>query len=427
MHFNFFRGIINKNNYGENIMAEKKSDFLTDPAKLKEAAEKLQKEIIDAYKFNSGDRRVVVKEDYTKKPVIECWDMPMGKINEVMIKGDWKFGTYYLQGEPKEGFYRMDENQQYVFIPIAYSVSALSQANYTNAFDLVHPIEALNPQLRGHVYPNESSIEIAYPILDNLEMPSPWKFDLETSCVVNTMTGYAVEIKVTNEANRDMSAPDVNEAYSQGSGILNSSTRDTVAKLRTEKDDEATKDDIEEQNDEIEITLEDLSPKAMFETYQKYTLAKVGGKYQLQNKEMHGAEHSMNLKTKDDAQTKKWAYLNNLWIAACAADNNGADVAADKEFMNGDNLILLGTIMGALSNGQPVSSIFMSIANDQRIDQKDGAVKVTYAFLQSLKQNAGLGIELNATVEEYLSAMSSMEGPSHDNDPVMEMKKPVQN
>ena len=408
-------------------MAEKKSDFLTDPVKLKEAAEKLQKEIIDAYKFNSGDRRVVVKEDYTKKPMIECWDMPMGKINEVIGKGDWQFGTYYLQGEPKEGFYKMDENQQYVFIPIAYSVSTLSQANYTNAFDLVHPIEALNPQLRGHVYPNESSIEIAYPILDNLEMPSPWKFDLETSCVVNSMTGYAVEIKVTNEANRDMSAPDVNDAYKQGSGVLNTSTRDTVAKLRTEKDDESIKDDIEEQNDEIKITLEDLSPKAMFETYQKYNLAKVGGKYQLQNKEMHRAEHSMNLQTKDDAQAKKWAYLNNLWIDACAADNNGQEIPADKEFMNGDNLVLLGTIMGALTTGQPISTIFMAIANDQRLENKEGCVKVAYTFLQSLKQNAGLGIELNASMEEYLATMSSVAAPAHENDaPVME-KKPVQN
>lgn len=407
-------------------MAEKKSDFITDPVKLKEIAEGLQKELYDSYKINPTSNRIVVKEDYTRKPVVEFWDIPMGKINETMIKGDWKFGTYYLQGEPKEGFYKMQDGQ-YVFVEVGFKVSALSQENYQNAFDLVHPIEALNPQLRGHIYPKEGSIEIAYPILDNLEMPSPWKFDLETSCVVNSMTGYAVEIKVTNEANRDLSAPDKNEAYKQGSGILNTSTRETVAKLRTEKDDENTKDEIEEQSDEIKISLDDLSPKAMFETYNKYTLTKVGGKYQLQNKEMNRAEHSMNLQTKDDEQTKKWAYLNNLWIDACGADNRGVEVSADKEFMSADNLSLLGIIMGNLTVGLPVSQIFMSIANDQRIEDKDGAVRIAYTFLQSLRDNAGLSIQLNATMEEYLTTMSSMSSPTLDNDaPVMEMKKPNQ-
>lgn len=407
-------------------MAEKKSDFITDPVKLKEIAEGLQKELYDSYKITPTSNRVVVKEDYTRRPVVEFWDMPMGKINETMIKGDWKFGTYYLQGEPKEGFYKMQEGQ-YVFIPVGFKVSALSQTNYQNAFDLVHPIEALNPQLRGHIYPKEDTIEIAYPILDNLEMPSPWKFDLETSCVVNSMTGYAVEIKVTNEANRDLSAPDKNEAYKQGSGILNTSTRETVSKLRNEKDDENSIEEIEEQSEEIEISLEDLSPKAMFETYKKYNLTKVGGKYQLQNKEMNRAEHSMNLQTKDDAQTKKWAYLNNLWVEACGADNRGVEVSADKEFMNEDNLGLLGIIMGTLTNGLPVSQIFMSIANDQRIEDKDGAVRVAFTFLQLLRDHAGLSIQLNASMEEYLATMSSMSAPTLDNDaPVMEMKKPTQ-
>ena len=410
----------------KNIMAEKKSDFITDPAKLKEIAEGLQKEIYDAYKINPTTNRVVVKEDYTKRPVVEFWDIPMGKVNETMIKGDWKFGTYYLQGEPKEGFYKMQEGQ-YVFVPVGFKVTALSQTNYQNAFDLVYPIEALNPQLRGHIYPKEGTIEIAYPILDNLEMPSPWKFDLETSCVVNSMTGYAVEIKVTNEANRDLSASDKNGANKPGSGNFNTSTRETVSKLRNAKDDEKPKKEVAEQSEEIEISLEDLSPKAMFETYKKYHLTKVGGKYQLQNKEMNRAEHSMNLQTKDDAQTKKWAYLNNLWIDACGADNNGVKVSADQEFMSEDNLSLLGIIMGTITTGQPVSQIFMSIANDQRIADKDGAVRVAFTFLQSLRDHAGLSIQLNASMEEYLATMNSMSGLTRDNDaPVMEMKKPTQ-
>ena len=405
-------------------MAENKSDFIKDPVKLKEHAEKLQKEMYEFYKIDPKTNRIVIKEDYTHKPVIEFWDMPMGKVNEMITKGEWKYGTYYLDGDPKEGFYKM-ENGQYVFVHVTYNVSTLSQANYVNAFELAHPIEALNPQLRGHVYPNSDSIEIAYPIVDNLEMPSPWKFDRETSCVVNSMTGYAIEVKVTNESNRDMTAPDRNDAYKEGSGILNTSTRESVAKLRNERDSENVEDEIREQSDQIEISIEDLSPRQMFDTYQRYELTKVGGKYLLQNREKDRTEDVMNLTTKEDSQKMKFAYLNNLWLDACSAYNRGAELSRDQKYMDSTNLAILGVVMSTLKSGQPISEIFLAISNDQRIPDKQTAVMIAYTFLQLLNQRAGLNIELNASMDEYMAAMSSIENNSStidDNEPVMEKK-----
>lgn len=387
---------------------DKKSDFVTNPEELMKEAEKLQKDLVEKFHMKPESQNIKIKKDYTNKPVIEFNDMNVGELNVLLSGTDWKYGTYYMAGSPKEGFYKMNENQQYVFVPIEYKVSTLNNATIDNAYDMANAIKAYNPRLADHIYVSGNSLQITEKI-DNLELPSPWKFDAINGCIVNGMTSYVFDIKMTNEANRDMSAYNSNVGYKPGSAVVNTSTRDALSARRENEDKQEEENHLSEQSEEFTINLEDLSPKEMYNTYQNYVLVKVGDKHELQNKANTGEYRSIDIRTQnssvENVKPRKSAYLNNLWISACNEYSDQQSENNDWVF-EGDNAKVLATLMAGVRSGEPVSSI-MSKIEELDLSQTEISAKTAYRFLEHLRDKAGLNIQFDRTLEKCLDEMTN--------------------
>jgi hypothetical protein len=207
--------------------------------------------------------------------------------------------------------------------------------------------------------------------------------------------------------------------------------RDTLSGRR--EGNEASNIEDLNTNNRIKISLQDMSPKNMYETFNQYKLDENGN---LQKKEdRHNSFESLDLRrdnTNNLEQVKIWALLNELWIDACCQSNTGADERSNAEaFEKEQNREILFIIANEMMVGsQNPANVFLQIAESSNIQDKTEAAKIAYRFMDNLNRSAGIDIQLSGSEQDYIDKMNevqnemqnSAEEPEEEieNEPVME-------
>ena len=391
-------------------MAENKSDFIRDPQFLKDQAKDMIEKLRIGFNLSIAKQpniNMAIRKEFggIENPVIVFKDA-VGDFSKMLSADGWKYGIYYLQGSPKNGFHKMIDGK-HIFIETHQEYSPLSTVPIESAEEMKHFLIAKNPALDvTNVHADGAKLTITVPYLDHLEMPSTeWVYDRETKKIHSTHRNYSLDVEVTNAAS-------MNDGYKTPEGASSSyQKRDALIEdneRRELKNDEmvvaeGAEDVNVAQKNNLEIDEADFSPKKMYELFQTHRGSiDQDGKFSVGSSEGSQDRRSTSLNLKENEQSstlnqqeKEWLFMATLWVNACLKCGKEKE---EQAFEDSDCQQTLGAIMYFLKTGERKASVILNhIANLGF----ENAVEIANEFLTSLMVQAGYEIDFtNVNIDQ---------------------------
>lgn len=384
-------------------MAENKSDFIKDPQVLKDQATSMIEKLRVGFNLSIAKQpniSMAIRKEFggIENPVIVFKDA-VGDFSKMLSSDGWKYGVYYLQGSPKNGFHKMIDGK-HIFIETHQEYSPLSTASINSAEEMKQFLIAKNPLLdQTNVHVDGAKITIGVPYLDHLEMPSTeWVYDAETGKIHSTARDYSLDVEVTNAAS-------MNDGYKTAEGTSRSIESREALSLNRERQelkdgdgvvaDESASVNVAQKNN-LKIDLADFSPKNMYKLFQQYRgTIEEDGDFKIASAEgsQDGRSTSLNLKDNEQSSTltqqeKEWVFISTLWVNACLTFGKKEAQAFEDEGCQQT----LGTIMYFLRTGERSANAILTFISKMG---RDGCVEIANAFLSSLNVQAGFEIDFS--------------------------------
>ena len=385
-------------------MDEMKSDFIRDNKILQEEAQNIAKRLREKLNLSIAQQSnisVVTKKGIggVEYPTVHLRNVTKD-FKDMLGADGWKYGTYYLDGPAKTGFYKMKDGK-YMFIEVEEEHNTLATDAIDNAQSMKRALIAKNPLLDDtNVHVDGSKITIGVPFLDHLEMPSTeWVYDAETGKIHSTAREYAFDVVVTNAAS-------MNDGYKTADGTSRSiesreSLSEDNSRVDMKTDDVVVSEGSEDvnvaQKNNLDIDAADFSPKKMYELFQTHRgNIDQDGKFSVGSAEGSQDRRSTSLNLKENEQSstlnqqeKEWLFMATLWVNACLKCGKEKE---EQAFEDSNCQRTLGTIMYLLKTGERKADVILNQISNLGCEN---AVEIAYTFLTSLTVQAGYEIDLS--------------------------------